>query len=224
MLRYANFFLFRDSLTGNLNQYILLSYFRIEAQMSKTGHVNGRSAFRAFQGLLSLSNSEPGAGTLKVMPLLREPIAYILIRPFLSDVDVNQMPGCVPSKLFQISQKWHSDIYDEMVSIPRLYPGDTVWWHPDLVHSIENKVEGNEANSVMCISAAPDCQMNRVYLRKLRHSFILGKTPPDFPESDSEIKFEDKANISDLTAVGRKSMGWEIEEELVTKQFNEKCE
>ena len=45
---------------------------------------------RAFQGWLSLSNSGPGRGTLRVLPLLREATAYWMLRPFLPDV-----PRCV---------------------------------------------------------------------------------------------------------------------------------
>ena len=192
--------------------------------MNKVGHSNGCTAFRAFQGWLSLSNSEPGTGTLKVLPLLKETTAYIMIRPFLSDVHANQMPGCVPSKPFQISRKWHPELYDGLISIPKIYPGDTVWWHPDLVHCIEKKHEGNEANSVMYIPVAPDCPMNKVYLRKLRHAFILGKTPPDFPENDFEVEYKDRAKISDLSDVGRMSMGWQIEENSLPNPSQHKCE
>ena len=144
--------------------------------MNKLGHSNGCTAFRAFQGWLSLSNSQPGTGTLRVLPLLKETTAYIMMRPFLSDVGKNQMPGCVPSKTFHVSQKWHPDIYNELISIPRIFPGDTVWWHPDLIHSVENKHQGSKANSVLYIPVAPDCPINRIYQRKMRHSFILGKT------------------------------------------------
>ena len=199
-------------------------YFRIEAQMNKDGQGNGASAFRAFQGILSLSNSEPGAGTLKVLPLLKETTAYLMIRPFLSDVNSNQMPGCAPSKLFQISQKWHPDIHDELISIPKLYPGDTVWWHPDLVHSVETEHVGNEANSLMNIPVAPDCPINRVYLRKLRHSFVLGKTPPDFTENDFEVSYDDRARINDLTNIGRKLMGWGVDENISEAKSQHQCE
>ena len=42
--------------------------FRVEAQMNNIGYANGCTAFRAFQGWLSMSNSGPGTGTLKVLP------------------------------------------------------------------------------------------------------------------------------------------------------------
>ena len=191
--------------------------------MNKLGHSNGCTAFRAFQGWLSLSNSQPGTGTLKVFPLLKETTAYIMIRPFLSDVNENQMPGCVPSKTFHVSQRWHPDIYNELISIPRIFPGDTVWWHPDLLHSVENNHQGSEANSVLYIPTAPDCPINRIYQRKMRHSFILGKTPPDFPENNYEVEFKDRAKMDDLSNLGRKTMGWPAESYLKSDHARKKC-
>ena len=183
-------------------------HFRVEAQMNNIGYANGCTAFRAFQGWLSMSNSGPGTGTLKVLPLLKEPTAYLLLRPFLADVKENQMPGCVPSKTFQLSRKWHPDLYDSLISIPKMFPGDTIWWHPDLIHSVEQEHQGNEANSVLYIPAAPDCPINRIYLRKMRHSFVLGQSPPDFPENNYELDFKDKAGMADVSNIGRKLMGW----------------
>ena len=65
------------------------------------------------------------------------------------------------------------------------------------------------------------CILDRSVLRE-----SLNNTEPLCLASDSYpwINCKEKANISDLSNVGRKSMGWEIEEELITKQFNEKCE
>ena len=191
--------------------------------MNNIGHANGCTVFRAFQGWLSLSNSEPGTGTLKVLPLLKEPTAYLMLRPFLSDVKENEMPGCVPSKTFHISRKWHPDLYDNLISIPKIYPGDTVWWHPDLIHGVENEHQGEEANSVFYIPVAPDCPINRIYLRKMRHSFILGKTPPDFPENNYEVDFKDRARLGDVSNLGRKSMGWPIDESTESNDAQEQC-
>ena len=33
----------------------------------------------------------------------------------------------------EFTQRWHPLLYDRLVSIPHLNPGDTIWWHPDLV-------------------------------------------------------------------------------------------
>ena len=41
--------------------------------------------------------------------------------------------GCSPGKTFHVSEKWHPKLYDALVSIPDISPGDTVWWHADLV-------------------------------------------------------------------------------------------
>jgi hypothetical protein len=43
--------------------------------------------------------------------------------------------GCSPGKTFHVSSKWHPKVYDALVSIPEIGPGDTVWWHADLVSS-----------------------------------------------------------------------------------------
>ncbi|KAF1966340.1 DUF1479-domain-containing protein [Bimuria novae-zelandiae CBS 107.79] len=48
--------------------------------------VGACSAFRMFQGWLSLSTTGPGEGTLLVNPLLAKATAYYLLRPFFSPV------------------------------------------------------------------------------------------------------------------------------------------
>ena len=52
----------------------------------------------------------------------------------------------------------------------------------------------------------PSCSVNRDYARRLRHSFVLGQSPPGFPENDMESEFINKSSINDLTKVGRNSM------------------
>jgi hypothetical protein len=92
--------------------------------------------FRAFQGWLSMSPSGPGHGTLRVLPVLKEATAYWMLRPFLRDVPPNLFPGCYPGKTFHISEQWHSDLHKHLISIPKVNPGDTVWWHADTVRSL----------------------------------------------------------------------------------------
>ena len=66
--------------------------------------------------------------------MLKESTAFVLMRPLLKDIEENQLPGYEKGKLFFLDPAIQSRIYDSMISIPKVYPGDTVWWHPDLVH------------------------------------------------------------------------------------------
>ena len=97
-----------------------------------------------------------------------------MLRPFAPDVPQDLFPGTIPAKTFHLSPKWHEILFDKLVSIPEIGPGDTVWWHPDLVHAVDPYV-GSEPNSVFCIPTGPSCPINRGYLRRMRHSFILGR-------------------------------------------------
>lgn len=115
--------------------------FRTEASLNDGGYVKGCTFFKAFQGWLSLSTIEPGHGTLKVLPSLKESTAYWYLRPFLEDVPRGLFPGCFPGKTFHVSRKWHDLLLDGLVSIPKIYPGDTVWWHTDLVGAFKSLLE-----------------------------------------------------------------------------------
>ncbi len=75
----------------------------------------------------------PGRGTLRVFPFIRESTAYTMLRPFLPDVPRDLIPGVIPAKQFHASATWHPLVHANLVSIPDVGPGDTVWWHPDLV-------------------------------------------------------------------------------------------
>ena len=165
--------------------------------------------FRAFQGWLSLSSSKPGEGTLRVLPLLKEAIAYFMLRPFAPDVPSDLFPGTFPSNPLHVTEKWHRPLYEALVSIPRIGPGDTVWWHPDLIHAVESHHGGSSPNIVLCIPAGPECPINRHYLRKVRHALVMGTTPPDFPADDYEVNFKDRATVEDLSTLGRTMMGLE---------------
>ncbi|PWN42015.1 DUF1479-domain-containing protein [Ceraceosorus guamensis] len=51
--------------------------------------------FRPWQGWLSMSRTAPSEGTLKVLPLLKETTAYIVLRPFFKSI---MQPGDVAAK------------------------------------------------------------------------------------------------------------------------------
>ena len=75
----------------------------------------------------------PRKGTLRVFPFVKDATSYIMLRPFMPDVPEDLFPGAIPGKAFHISAKWHPLIHGKLVSVPAVKPGDTVWWHPDLV-------------------------------------------------------------------------------------------
>ena len=89
------------------------------------------------------------------------------------------------------------------------------------VHSVEKKHEGREHSSVFYIPAGPDCRKNRSYLRRMRHAFATGRTPPDFPPNNFETDYTGRADMADVSAIGREMMGWEEEEEVGVGSFKE---
>ena len=105
--------------------------YRTEAVMGP-----GRTFFHAFQGWMAMNTLEEGAG-LSVVPLLKEATAYWMLRPFGQDVPSEEFPGCFPSRpQMTMSENWHKPLLDHLIKLPLLNPGDTVWWHPDLVSVI----------------------------------------------------------------------------------------
>ena len=73
--------------------------------------------------------------------MLKESTAYLLMRPLLKDIMEEDLPGYRKGKLFLLDPLIHSRIYDSVISIPKVYPGDTVWWHPDLVHGYPYSIQ-----------------------------------------------------------------------------------
>ncbi|KAL5381638.1 hypothetical protein DPSP01_007086 [Paraphaeosphaeria sporulosa] len=78
--------------------------------------VGACSAFRMFQGWLSLSTTGPGEGTLLVNPLLAKATAYYLLRPFFSPKHGVATPGAqtadeatTSSASFLASDNWKMD-------------------------------------------------------------------------------------------------------------------
>jgi len=169
------------------------------------------SFFRAFQGWTSLSTSGPGDGTLRVLPLLKEVLAYVMMRPLLDDIPDNMIPGYQPKKLFYLVPQVHKKLMDAMISIPKVNPGDTVWWHCDTIHSVEELHSGKETNTVLYIPVGPDCPSNRDYLEKAKQCFLDGKCPPDFGMSNvqCESDFQDRATLDDLNDDAKVMMGFD---------------
>jgi len=162
--------------------------------------------FRTFQGWTALTEQGPCDGTLKLIPIVRN-IVYILYRALLEDVPEDSLCGASPGRALNTSPEWHDLPLRGLVSIPNLFPGDTVWWHPDLTHAVEDLHEGHNFSNVMYIGASPLCKKNSDYLETQGQCFLAGKSAPDFATENYEVNYRGKATIDDLTDLGKKQMG-----------------
>ncbi|MDE1186543.1 MAG: DUF1479 domain-containing protein [Pantoea sp.] len=164
------------------------------------------SAFRTFQGWTALSDMEAGQGLLHVVPV-PEAMAYVLLRPLLSDVPEDELCGVAPGKVLPISQQWHPDLIAGLSSIPPLQAGDSVWWHCDVIHSVAPVESQQGWGNVMYIPAAPLCDKNLRYAEKVANALDFGISPPDFPREDYERDWQDRFTTADLNAIGKRSLG-----------------
>ena len=170
------------------------------------GDANACSVFRTWQGWTALTAQGPGDGTLQVVPIAGA-IAWVLLRPFAADVAPELLCGAESGKALWITQEHHAKLLRALTPIPPVAPGDTVWWHPDLIHAVEARHQGTGPSNVMYIAAAPDCPRNRAHLAPQFAAFRDGRSPPDFPPEDLETTFAGRAGPDLLSALGRGQMG-----------------
>ncbi len=163
--------------------------------------------FRTFQGWTALTEQGPNDGTLKLIPIVRN-IVYTLYRALLDDVPEDSLCGASPGRALDTSPEWHDLPLRGLVSIPNLYPGDTVWWHPDLTHAVEDLHEGKNFSNVMYIGASPLCKKNSDYLETQGQRFLAGESAPDFAAENYEVSYRGRATFDDLTDLGKKQMGF----------------
>ena len=161
--------------------------------------------FRTFQGWVALTEQGPGDGTLQLIPLAKS-MAFILTRALLDDVDENDLCGSKPARALSVNSKYHSLLLRGLVSIPKMNAGDTVWWHPDVVHGVEDHHTGKGYSNVAYVGSTPHCKKNLAYAKKQSIKFLEGKSPPDFAPEDDEVNYKNRADISDLTPLGKKQL------------------
>ncbi len=164
-------------------------------------------AFRTWQGWTALTAQGPGDGTLQLIPTTLG-IAYVLLRPFQDDVPEEVLCGAVEGRAQAVTEEWHSLLLRGLVSIPKVAPGDTVWWHSDVVHAVEHEHQGSEVSSVLYIGSAPWCDRNVRYLERQKQPFLEGRSAPDFAPEDYEIAYPNRATLDDLTDLGKQQMGF----------------
>jgi uncharacterized protein DUF1479 len=87
-------------------------------------------------------------------------------------------------------------------------PGDTIWWHPDLLHAVKDRHDGAGYSNVMYIGAAPYCRKNANYLERQKPAFLKGESAPDFAPENYEVDYRGRTTLADLTELGQRQMGF----------------
>jgi hypothetical protein len=164
------------------------------------------SMFRTFQGWTALTRQGQGDGTLQLIPIA-DAMVYVLLRALQDDVPEDDLCGAQPGRALSINPQYHSLLINAVSSIPLMEPGDTVFWHSDLIHAVENEHRGKGYSNVMYIASTPGCAKNSAYLQRQAPAFLSGKTPPDFAPDNFEVDFNGRATESDLTPLGREQLG-----------------
>src|SRR5690349_3690763 len=164
------------------------------------------SAFRTFQGWTALSDMAHDQGVLHTVPIPAA-MAYLMLRPLLSDVPDDDMCGVTVNQVFPASDKWHPLLLEALAGIPDVRAGDSVWWHCDMIHSVAPVTDRRGGGNVMYIAAAPWCERNERYAADVRDAFLTGSSPSDFPEEHYERSWPDRFAPEQLNETGRRGLG-----------------
>ena len=192
---------------GNIEQYDPWNAaHRTEVEEYTVDNTTKCSVFRTFQGWTALSDMIPNQGLLHVVPI-PEAMAYILLRPLLDDVPEDELCGVAPGRVLPISEKWHPLLIEALTSIPALEAGDSVWWHCDVIHSVAPVENQQGWGNVMYIPAAPLCEKNLAYAKKVKAALETGASPGDFPREDYEKSWQDRFTMNDLNIHGKRALG-----------------
>jgi len=198
---------YQNIFSGNFRDYNPFdSEFRDETDEIDSPAVD--HVFRTFQGWVALTKQGPSDGTLQLIPIVKS-IAYILTRALQDDVPNNELCGSEPARALSVNKQYHKLLLRALVSIPVMKPGDTVWWHPDVVHAVEDTHNGNEFSNVIYVGSTPYCTKNLKYSKKQLKNFLNGESPPDFAAENYEVNYSDRALVQDLTNLGKKQLGLE---------------
>jgi hypothetical protein len=196
---------YRHVFSGNWREYNAYdAAYRPEAREVPSPAVC--SMFRTFQGWTALTRQGKGDGTLQLIPIA-ESMVYVLLRALQDDVPEDDLCGAQPGRALSVNPQYHSLLIEALSSIPTMEPGDTVFWHSDVVHAVENEHRGSGYSNVMYIASTPGCAKNTAYLARQAPTFLAGKTPPDFAPDDFEVDFKGRGTEADLTPLGRSQLG-----------------
>jgi hypothetical protein len=164
------------------------------------------SVFRTFQGWTALSDMAHDQGVLFTVPI-PEAMAYMMLRPLLSDVAEDDMCGVSVGQVFPVNEHWHPLLVRAFAGIPDVQAGDSVWWHADVIHGVAPVEDQQGWGNVMYIPAAPWCPRNEDYAPRVYEAFVNGDSPSDFPEEHYERSWPDRFQPAELNETGRRGFG-----------------
>jgi hypothetical protein len=164
------------------------------------------SVFRTFQGWTAFSRQGAGDGSLQLIPIAGL-MGWMLLRALQPDVAPDDLCGAKAGRALPFDPRWHEAAAAALIPIPRVEPGDTVWWHNDVIHAVEKEHRGRESANVVYVGAAPWCEKNASFLPRQAQAFLEGRSCPDFAAEDYEVDFEGRATVDDLTPLGKRQMG-----------------
>lgn len=163
--------------------------------------------FRTFQGWTALTRQGPNDGTLQLLPIA-DAMPWMLLRALQDDVPEDELCGAAACRAMMIVKEYHGLLLDGYGAIPLMQPGDAIFWHPDVLHGVEDAHRGTGYSSVMYIAPAPDCAKNRQYAELQKAAFEGGLSAPDFAPDNFEITFRGRFTPADLSPLGRRAMGY----------------
>ena len=110
-----------------------------------------------------------------------EAMAYLMLRPLLSDVAEDDMCGTTVNQVFPAIEKWHPLLMRALSGIPDVQAGDSVWWHCDMIHSVAPVRDQQGWGNVMYIPAAPWCPRNERYAAQRPRGLPQRRQPERLP-------------------------------------------
>ncbi|KAH6696782.1 hypothetical protein F5X68DRAFT_271941 [Plectosphaerella plurivora] len=188
------------------------------------------TVFRSFQGWTALTPTAPREGTILVYPNVREVMAYMLLRPFFTtptdqseimdaakwtlDEKTGWFPGTTKPNSQRLSRASHPHLRLEecLVHMPKIKPGDSVWWHSDLCHAVDTEHLGKDNASVVFIAACPSTPANKAYIKRQLECTLAGKPSPDYSADchADETIFKGYVGLSRFTGDARRAFGFDL--------------
>lgn len=163
--------------------------------LGPAGFRPANEVFRSFGGWLCLGGGggdDDAPAAVSVLPLLREGVAYALMRPLVgAEAAEPHLCGAESGAgRLSVTPETHPHLVEAMRGVSGLRPGDMLAWHPDVARRIDPAAPG------MLLSVAPLCPLNCRRLAAQKAEFL----------GAAEAGLEGRADATALSSLGRCQM------------------